>query len=152
MFGASLFFTFVVGPALFSGFDPKNAAYVMNLIFPYYFKLGWVGGIMIYTLVGIYSYFNRSVIIGLKYFMFALFVLVIINMALDRAVLPLSNGVLDQYYEALRDGNTELANTLKQRFDKLHTVSYWLNLIHILILFYLMYVFFKFRDKMTKIC
>lgn len=151
MFGASLFFTFVVGPALFSGLDKKTAGYAMNLIFPYYFKIGWIGGIVVYILVGLYSFFNKSATRVLKYFMITLFILVIVNMALDRAVVPLSNTVLTQYYEALKEGDTTTATILKQRFDNLHTVSSWLNLVHIFMVSYMMYSFFKFKDRMTKI-
>lgn len=150
IFGASLFFTFVVGPALFSGLDRKTAGYVMNLIFPYYFKIGWIGGIVVYLLVGLYSYLKKSATSMLKYFILGIFILVIVNMALDRAVVPLSNSILTQYYEAVKEGDKFSATVLKRRFDNLHTVSYWLNLVHVFVVSYIMYSFFKFKDKVTK--
>lgn len=151
MFGASIFFTFVVGPALFSGLDKKTAGYAMNLIFPYYFKIQWLGGVIVYMFVGLYSYFKKSAINTLKYFMFSLFVLVIINMAMDRAIVPLSNDILTQYYETLKEGDTAAATILKDRFDNLHMVSYWLNMVHIFVISYLVYSFFKLKSMVTKI-
>lgn len=150
LFGASVFFTFIVAPAIFSGLDSKNAGFVMNLIFPYYFKLGWIGGILIYTLVGVYSFIDKEAVKSLKFFLVGLFFVVIINMALDRAILPLSKNLLATYYELLEQSDYEQAKIFKERFDTVHKISSVLNLLYIIILVYLLYAFFKFKGVLTK--
>lgn len=143
-------FTFIVAPAIFSGLDSKNAGFVMNLIFPYYFKLGWIGGIVIYTLIGIYSFIDREAIKSLRIFLIGLFFIVIINMALDRALLPLSKNLLTSYYDLLEHSDYNMAKTVKDRFDTVHKLSSILNLLYIIILTYLLYTFFKFKESLTK--
>ncbi|MCX7738516.1 MAG: DUF4149 domain-containing protein [Hydrogenothermaceae bacterium] len=150
MFGATVFFTFIIAPAVFSGMDSRQASFVMNLIFPYYFKVGWIAGIVIYTLIGIYTFLKKDAIKELKHILIALFFIVIINMALDRAVLPISKSILIEYYQLIDDANFKEAKLLKEKFDTLHTISSILNLIYLSILVYMLYLCFKLKGIWTN--
>lgn len=150
MFGATVFFTFIVAPAVFSGMDSRQAGFVMNLIFPYYFKVGWISGIVIYTLIGIYTFLKKDAIKEVRPILIALFFVVIINMALDRAVLPTSKSILIEYYQLVDDGKFKEAKSLKERFDTLHTISSVLNLLHLSILVYMLYLSFKLKGIWTN--
>ncbi|MCX7760306.1 MAG: DUF4149 domain-containing protein [Hydrogenothermaceae bacterium] len=143
LFGGMIFFTFIVGPVLFSNFDSKLAGSVMNLIFPYYFKIQWIGGIIIYTLIGIYSYIDKEAIKRLKLFLILVGLFVIIGMALDRAIYPTAKSLLLEYYNLVQENHIETAKDIKEKFDTFHKISSTLNMINIIIMTGLIFTFLR---------
>ncbi|MEJ5173401.1 MAG: DUF4149 domain-containing protein [Hydrogenothermaceae bacterium] len=144
LFGGMVFFTFIVGPVLFSNLDSKLAGSIMNLIFPYYFKIQWIGGVVIYTLVGIYSYLDKEAIKRLKLFLVLVGLFVVIGMALDRAVYPAAKSFMFEYYNLVQENHMEAAKSVKESFDTFHKISFILNMINIIIITGLIFTLLRF--------
>lgn len=150
LFGGMLFFTIVVGPVLFSTFDSKTAGHVMNAIFPYYFKLQWIGGVFLYSLFGLFSFINKENSKDMKISLLLLSLLVVIGMALDRALYPVAKSLILEYYELVDLNHLEEANIIKSRFDKFHRITSILNMINIIIITGLIFISFRFRINKPK--
>lgn len=150
LFGGMVFFTFFVGPVLFSNLDSKLAGSIMNLIFPYYFKMQWISGILIYTLIGIYSYLDKEAIKKLKLFLILVGLFVIIGMALDRAIYPTAKSFILEYYSLIQENHIEAAKNMKEKFDTFHKISSGLNMMNIIIVSGLILTFLKFTIAKPK--
>ncbi|WP_457639416.1 DUF4149 domain-containing protein [Persephonella sp.] len=149
LIGFNVSFTFIIAPLLFSHLDHKAAGEIMNLIFPYYFASGWVIGIVIYTLIGIKSIKDKSIIKNYKGFVIGLLLLVIAHMALHKTVLPLARSVNLQYYVSLDEGKKDEAKLLKERFKTIHTVSSVINLFNLGLEVYL-FQYYLLRNRRLK--
>lgn len=144
LLGANVFFTFFVAPSIFSHFETRLAAEITNVIFPYYFAIGWIVGLVIYTLVAIQSIKDKFVIKRLKWFIIFLSILIISHMALHRAILPIGQTLNNQYYALVDSGKKEEAEKLKEKFSKVHMLSSSLNLANLMIELFLFYNFFNY--------
>lgn len=147
----SLYFTFIFTPSIFHSYDVKTASEIVNGYFKYYFKIWWISGIVIYTLIGILSFKNKEIIKDFKWFLIFLFVLVIINIAQDRAILSLAQSINQEYFSYLSEKDFTNANILKNKFKTLHSISSILNLISIAIGLILLYTLLKFKNKFAII-
>jgi len=108
LLGGSIFITFIYTPYIFSHYSTKEAGEIVSKIFPFYFKFGWIIGIIIYTLIGALSLKEKEIIKKLKWFIIATAVLILISMALDRAILPITEGLKSEYYDLLNEGTLEI--------------------------------------------
>ncbi len=148
LFGSNFFFTFIVAPALFSHFSARLAGEAMQTIFPLYFAMGWILGIVIYTLIAILSIKDKFIIKKLKWFIVVLSLMVISYMALHRTVLPIGQALNNQYYALVDEKKTEEAEKIKEKFKVVHSISSSLNILNLIFEFYLMYSFYLFlMDK-----
>ncbi|MDQ7055025.1 MAG: DUF4149 domain-containing protein [Persephonella sp.] len=150
LIGFNVSFSFVIAPLLFSNLDHKVAGEITNLIFPYYFASGWIGGIIIYTLIGIKSIKDKKIIRRYRGFIIGLLLLVISHMALHKSVLPVARSINYQYYVALENREEEKAEELKSKFKKVHTFSSSLNLLNLAIEIYLFQYYFLRRRDLKK--
>ncbi len=123
---------------------------MVSKIFPFYFKSGWIIGIVIYTLVGVLSLKEKEIIKKLKWFVIATAVLILISMALDRAILPIAEGLKSQYYDLLNEGKQNEAEIIFSRFKTFHGISSVLNLINIIIEVFMLIYILKFLKKFRK--
>jgi hypothetical protein len=146
----SIFITFIYTPYLFSHYSTKEAGEIVSKIFPFYFKSGWIIGIIIYTLVGVLSVKEKEIIKKLKWFVIATAVLILISMALDRAILPIAEGLKLQYYDLLNEGKRNEADIILSRFKTLHGISSVLNLINIIIEIFMLIYILKFLKNFRK--
>jgi len=150
LLGGSMFITFIYTPYLFSHYSTKEAGEIASKIFPFYFKSGWIIGIIIYTLVGALSVKEKEIIKKLKWFVIATAVLILISMALDRAILPIAEGLKSQYYDLLNEGKQNEAEIIFGRFKTFHGISSVLNLINIIIEVFMLIYILKFLKKIRK--
>lgn len=146
----SIFITFIYTPYLFSHYSTKEAGEIVSKIFPFYFKSGWIIGIIIYTLVGVLSVKEKEIIKKLKWFVIATAVLILISMALDRAILPIAEGLKSEYYDLLNEGKQNEANIIFSRFKTFHEISSVLNLINIIIEIFMLIYILKFLKNFRK--
>jgi len=148
LIGFNIFFTFIVAPVLFSNFDHKHAGEIMNLIFPYYFSSGWILGIAIYTLFALKTIKDKKIIKKFKLFVVSLGLLIILNMALHKTVLPIARSLNFQYYALLKENKKEEASKVKEKFKKVHAFSSSVNMINLILEIYLFQHFLlKIRKK-----
>ncbi|HCB69238.1 MAG TPA: DUF4149 domain-containing protein [Persephonella sp.] len=146
--GFNIFLTFIVAPVLFSNLDNRHAGEIMNLIFPYYFSSGWILGIAVYSLFALKTVKNKEIIKKFKLFVVALGLLIILNMALHKTVLPIARSLNIQYYTLLKEDKKEEAKIVKDKFKKVHAVSSSINLINLILEIYLFQHFLlKIRKK-----
>jgi hypothetical protein len=150
LLGGSIFITFIYTPYLFSHYSTKEAGEIVSKIFPLYFKSGWIIGIIIYTLVGALSVKEKEIIKKLKWFVIATTVLILISMALDRAILPIAEGLKSEYYDLLNEGKQNEANIIFSRFKTFHGISSVLNLINIIIEIFMLIYILKFLKNFRK--
>jgi hypothetical protein len=150
LLGGSIFITFIYTPYLFSHYSTKEAGEIVSKIFPFYFKSGWIIGIIIYTLVGVLSVKEKEIIKKLKWFVIATAVLILISMALDRAILPVAEGLKSEYYDLLNEGKQNEANIIFNRFKTFHWISSVLNLINICIEIFMLIYILKFLKNFRK--
>ncbi|NPA52637.1 MAG: DUF4149 domain-containing protein [Aquificae bacterium] len=144
LLGASVFFTFIVAPSIFSHFDTRLAAEITNTIFPIYFASGWIIGLVIYTLVAVLSIKDKFIVKRLKWFIILVSVLIISFMALHKAVLPIGQTLNNQYYALIDKKKPKEAQKIKEKFSKVHIISSSLNLGNIMIEIFLFYSFFNY--------
>ncbi len=122
----------------------------MQTIFPLYFAMGWIVGIVIYTLIAILSIKDKFVIKKLKWFIVVLSLMVISYMALHRTVLPIGQALNNQYYAFVDEKKIEEAEKIKEKFELVHSVSSSLNILNLVFEFYLMYSFYLFLIDQRK--
>lgn len=146
----SIFVTFIYTPYLFSHYSTKEAGEIVSKIFPFYFKSGWITGIIIYTLVGVLSVKEKEIIKKLKWFVIATAVLILISMALDRVILPIAESLKSQYHNLLTEGKQNEANIIYSRFKTFHGVSSVLNLVNIIIEIFMLIFILKFLKNFRK--
>jgi len=142
--GASIFFTFLVAPAIFSHFETRLAAEITNVIFPIYFASGWILGLVIYTLIAVLSIKDKFIIKKLKWFIIMLSILIISFMALHKAILPIGQTLNSRYYFLIDKKKYEEAKQVKNKFSKLHILSSSINLTNITIEIFLLYSYFNY--------
>ena len=145
--GFSIFLTFIVAPLMFSHFNTRLAGEIMNVIFPYYFSAGWIIGIVIYTLIALLSIKNKHIIKKLKVFIIALSILIVLYMALHKAILPIAQNLNNTYYYLLDKAKNEEAILVKDKFKKIHVISSSLNMLNVIML---MFLFYNFYFKINK--
>jgi len=148
--GINLFFSFLEAPLLFSHFNHRLAGEIMNTIFPYYFALGWIIGIIIYTLIAIKSLKDKNLIKEIKGFLIGLIIFTIISMALHKTVLKLGQETNRQYYQFLDEGKKEEAKKVKSQFKVIHTVSTALNFSNLIIALYLFLYFYLYLERTSQ--
>lgn len=148
--GSNIFLSFVVAPVIFSNFDKITAGSIMQLIFPYYFKINWILGIVIYTIIGVLSFKDREIVKSLKWFLISVGCVVILNMAQDRALLPMTKSIQEEYVELLKENQIEKAEILHSRFSKIHGISSGINLTTLVIEIFLLYNFLSFLKNCQK--
>ncbi|GAB6072867.1 hypothetical protein JCM14244_12440 [Venenivibrio stagnispumantis] len=139
LIGASVFFTFIVAPLLFSHFNHRLAGEITNIIFPYYFGIGWILGIVIYTIIAILSTKNKEILRKLKYFVIGISIYIISSMALHKAILPIGQTLNSQYYQLLDEKKEPEAEQIKEKFKTIHSISSAINLFNIILLLFLFY-------------
>jgi len=147
LIGSNVFLSFVVAPVIFSNFDKITAGGIMQLIFPYYFKINWVLGIVIYTVIGVLSLKDKYIVKRLKWFLVSVGGLVILNMAQDRAIFPMAKSTQQGYIEAVQQNQTQKAEALHSQFSTLHGISSVINLITLVLEVLLLYNFLRFTCK-----
>ncbi|WP_457622618.1 DUF4149 domain-containing protein [Persephonella sp.] len=146
--GFNIFLTFVVAPTLFSNLDHRHAGEIMNLIFPYYFSSGWIVGIVIYTLFALKAVKDKNILKNFKLFVVGLALLVILNMALHKTVLPIARSLNVQYYTLLKEEKKEEAQAIKEKFRNVHIISSSINLVNLALeVFLFQYFLFRIRKK-----
>ena len=93
---------------------------------------------------------EKEIIKKLKWFVIATAVLILISMALDRAILPIAEGLKSQYYDLLNKGKQNEAEIIFDRFKTFHGISSVLNLINIIIEVFTLIYILKFLKKIRK--
>jgi len=144
LIGSNVFLSFVVAPVLFSNFDKIAAGSIMQLIFPYYFKINWILGIVIYTIIGVLSFKDKEIVKSLKWFLVSIGAIVILNMAQDRSLLPMAQSIQNQYVQALEEKQNEKAKVLYSQFSTVHKVSSFVNITTMILEIFLLYNFLSF--------
>ncbi|WP_028950452.1 DUF4149 domain-containing protein [Sulfurihydrogenibium subterraneum] len=144
LIGSNVFLSFVVAPVLFSNFDKITAGSIMQLIFPYYFKINWILGVVIYTIIGVLSFKDKEIVKTLKWFLVSVGAIVILNMAQDRSLLPMAKSIQREYVQALEEKQKEKAETLHSQFSNVHTVSSVINVTTMILEIFLLYNFLSF--------
>lgn len=119
----------------------------MQLIFPYYFKINWVLGIVIYTIIGILSFKEKEIVKSLKWFLLSIGAIVILNMAQDRALFPMAKSIQLEYVELLKENQTEKAEILHSQFSKIHVISSFINITTLALELFILYNFLSFFKK-----
>ncbi|WP_456399598.1 DUF4149 domain-containing protein [Persephonella sp.] len=147
LIGFNIFFSYIVGPILFSNLGNKYAGEIMNLIFPYYFASGWIIGIVIYTLFALKSIKDKELIKKFKRFIIALGLIIILSMALHKTILPVAKQLNYQYYSLLKENENSKAEEVKEKFKKIHGISSSINLINLILE---IYIFQHFLLKIRK--
>lgn len=144
LIGSNVFLSFVVAPVLFSNFDKIASGSIMQLIFPYYFKINWILGIVIYTIIGVLSFKDKEIVKSLKWFLVSIGAIVILNMAQDRSLLPMAQSIQNQYVQALEEKQNEKAKVLYSQFSTVHKVSSFVNITTMILEIFLLYNFLSF--------
>ncbi len=116
----------------------------MQLIFPYYFKINWILGVVIYTIIGVLSFKDKEIVKTLKWFLVSVGAIVILNMAQDRSLLPMAKSIQREYVQALEEKQKEKAETLHSQFSNVHTVSSVINVTTMILEIFLLYNFLSF--------
>lgn len=93
---------------------------------------------------------EKEIIKKLKWFVIATTVLILISMALDRAILPIAEGLKSEYYDLLNEGKQNEANIIFSRFKTFHGISSVLNLINIIIEIFMLIYILKFLKNFRK--
>ena len=143
-------YNFYIYSLPFSHYSTKEAGEIVSKVFPLYFKSGWIIGIIIYTLVGVLSVKEKEIIKKLKWFVIATAFLILISMALDRAILPVAEGLKSEYYDLLNEGKQNEAKIIFSRFKTFHWISSVLNLINIVIEIFMLIYILKFLKNFRK--
>ena len=141
--GFNIFLSFILAPALFSNFDHRLAGEVMNVIFPLYFSSGWIIGLAVYTLIAILSIKDKQIINQLKLFIVLLSILILSYMALHKAILPIGQASLGNYYALVDEGKKEQALVYKERFETVHKISSTLNGLNLILAVGLAFLYYR---------
>ncbi len=122
----------------------------MQLIFPYYFKINWILGVVIYTIIGVLSFKDKEIVKSLKWFLISVGMVVILNMAQDRAIFPMSKSIQQEYVELVKENQQKKAQILHSKFSKIHGISSVINLTTMLLETFLLYNFLSFLKISRK--
>ena len=101
-------------------------------------------------MVGVLSVKEKEIIKKLKWFVIATAFLILISMALDRAILPIAEGLKSEYYDLLSEGKQNEAKIIFSRFKTFHEISSVLNLINIIIEIFMLIYILKFLKNFRK--
>lgn len=120
--GETVFFGAVVAPALFGGLDPEQAGTITALIFPGYYTLGYVCGVvLVLTAAALWQRSRPSGGLWLAAAGVAGVILVACLFA-GLEVLPEADALRPRLHDATA------AASLRERFDDLHQLAVQLNM------------------------
>lgn len=124
--GGIIFFSFVGAPAIFKTLAKEDAARVVRAIFPTYYIIGTICGIIAIAttlLFGVSEYRPRQIKIGILIFM------IILTLFSGLYILPKSRSIKTEINSTVE---VETKAKLSKKFSQIHGLSMILNMIVLL--------------------